>query len=371
MGNEMTAMQISGERIKYLQEHKPSPKDDKACKALYNSGTVLFQQRRFMEAIAEFTKAIDLCPGMATIYRERSKCYLQSKRYKEALNDGLMCTRLAPNWAKGDLCVAMALFAMDRPIEAAKAATAGLKIDPNDAALQMIAAECPKRQKELKHTAATGMVADWEKNQIVAMSNSLTKEQALKNANKMKEHGNSLLKKGLYGEAVHQYSLAILMCPDNHVFYSNRCAAFVKMERFDQALSDAQKCIDLKPDWIKGYFRTINALLKLGEMDEARQVLKQARPIVGRDAQWSSLQRLCPELLEETKENGSDSKGCVMEKELNKLKEPLTLKDKEMEDLNQDLLKKQDHSKCMGWNMLILCTCVCVLFVSLSFTFLR
>ena len=52
-------------------------------------------------------------------------------------------------------------------------------------------------------------------------------------------------------KAVECYTEAISLDPSNHVFYSNRSAAYAKDKKYEQALSDAKKCVELKPDWGK------------------------------------------------------------------------------------------------------------------------
>ena len=41
------------------------------------------------------------------------------------------------------------------------------------------------------------------------------------------------------------------MDPDNHVLYSNRSAAYAKDAKYDQALADARRTVELKSDWAK------------------------------------------------------------------------------------------------------------------------
>ena len=48
----------------------------------------------------------------------------------------------------------------------------------------------------------------------------------------------------LYGEA-------ISLDPSNYVYYSNRAAAFVRLHKYKESLTDANKTIQLKPDWPK------------------------------------------------------------------------------------------------------------------------
>ena len=39
--------------------------------------------------------------------------------------------------------------------------------------------------------------------------------------------------------------------PKNHVLYSNRSAAYLKKNDYDKALEDAERVIEVKPDWPK------------------------------------------------------------------------------------------------------------------------
>jgi stress-induced-phosphoprotein 1 len=39
------------------------------------------------------------------------------------------------------------------------------------------------------------------------------------------------------------------------VFYSNRSGAYASLEKYQEALEDATKCVELKSDWAKGYVR--------------------------------------------------------------------------------------------------------------------
>ena len=55
-----------------------------------------------------------------------------------------------------------------------------------------------------------------------------------------------------YKGAVDLLKKAIKLDPDNHIFYSNRAAAFMALEQDEKALVDADECIRLQPTWAKG-----------------------------------------------------------------------------------------------------------------------
>jgi stress-induced-phosphoprotein 1 len=84
-----------------------------------------------------------------------------------------------------------------------------------------------------------------------------------------KDRGNNAFKDGRYEEAIDQFTQAINMDPTNHIYYSNRSAAYASMKMWDEALDDAKKCIDIQPTWAKGWSRKGAALHGRGNFDMA------------------------------------------------------------------------------------------------------
>lgn len=78
---------------------------------------------------------------------------------------------------------------------------------------------------------------------------------------------------GEYLKAAALYTKAIKAEPDNHVYYSNRSNAFLKLSKVQKALEDADKCIELAPEFVKGYHRKASALHAGERSDEACEVL--------------------------------------------------------------------------------------------------
>ncbi|MDG2774712.1 tetratricopeptide repeat protein, partial [Vibrio parahaemolyticus] len=69
--------------------------------------------------------------------------------------------------------------------------------------------------------------------------------------------------------AIHHFSDAIALAPSNHVLYSNRSAAYASLKNYADALADAKKTVELKPDWSKGYSRLGAAHLGLSQYGDA------------------------------------------------------------------------------------------------------
>ena len=78
-------------------------------------------------------------------------------------------------------------------------------------------------------------------------------------ATELKEEGNQLYAKGNTTEAIDRYTQALELNPKDHIVFCNRSQAYLSISELDQAYSDAQNAINIKPDWAKGYQRKINA----------------------------------------------------------------------------------------------------------------
>lgn len=85
----------------------------------------------------------------------------------------------------------------------------------------------------------------------------------------LKERGNAALADNHLDEAIKCYSEALELDEKNAVLYSNRSAAYAKAGLYERSLQDAEKAIELRPDWAKAYSRKGAALAYLGRRHEA------------------------------------------------------------------------------------------------------
>uniref|UniRef100_A0A8R7U4U8 Serine/threonine-protein kinase BSK1-like TPR repeats domain-containing protein n=1 Tax=Triticum urartu TaxID=4572 RepID=A0A8R7U4U8_TRIUA len=76
--------------------------DDKNTKAeLKLCGDVAVKRKNYRGASAFYSEAIELDPSDATLYANRSLCYLQMTEAGKALRDANTCIKLRPEWLKG------------------------------------------------------------------------------------------------------------------------------------------------------------------------------------------------------------------------------------------------------------------------------
>lgn len=89
---------------------------------------------------------------------------------------------------------------------------------------------------------------------------------------KFKELGNKALLAKNYSEAIKQYTAAINLDGSNHLYYSNRSAAYLSKGDANNALEDANACIGLNPTFAKGYSRKGAALHSLKRYNDSISV---------------------------------------------------------------------------------------------------
>lgn len=93
----------------------------------------------------------------------------------------------------------------------------------------------------------------------------------------LKELGNKAYKEKGYEQAVHYFTSALSQPSTNkHILYSNRAAAHIGLKHYAEALEDGKNCVELAPNWDKGYSRVGVAYLGLQKLDEAEENFKKA-----------------------------------------------------------------------------------------------
>ena len=92
-------------------------------------------------------------------------------------------------------------------------------------------------------------------------------------ADEAKARGNAHFKAQDYPAAIIEYSEAIDRNPDDPAFasrvYSNRSACYAKKMAIPDALKDADMCIKMDPEFVKGYLRRAHCLTVMKKYDDA------------------------------------------------------------------------------------------------------
>lgn len=85
-----------------------------------------------------------------------------------------------------------------------------------------------------------------------------------------------------------KFTQAIALQPDNHILYSNRSAAYASKKEWDNALKDAEKTTEIKPDWAKGWGRKGAALHGAGDLVGANDAYEEGLKLDADNAQLKS-----------------------------------------------------------------------------------
>lgn len=89
-------------------------------------------------------------------------------------------------------------------------------------------------------------------------------------AMELKDKGNKELLSGHFLQAIKFYSDALEYRPTNAIILSNRAQAFIKVENYGLALSDADLAIESDPQYAKAYYRRASANYALNHFKKAR-----------------------------------------------------------------------------------------------------
>ena len=108
----------------------------------------------------------------------------------------------------------------------------------------------------LSSCESTGTSSSASKTTAEASSSNTAPSTADKaQAEQLKLKGNALMSSKDYAGAIAAYTPAIGLDPTNPVYYSNRAAAHSSNNNHEEAVKDAQKAIEVDPNFVKGYHR--------------------------------------------------------------------------------------------------------------------
>jgi tetratricopeptide (TPR) repeat protein len=125
---------------------------------------------------------------------------------------------------------------------------------------------------------------------IAQINESIGLEQTLssKDANVYLFRGADYFRKGLYDQAVSDFTRAIEINPEHAEAYSNRGVAYVKKGDYDRAISDYNKALEIDPDYAQAYSNRGTAYTVKGDYDRAFSDFDRALKINPRNAEACS-----------------------------------------------------------------------------------
>jgi len=98
-----------------------------------------------------------------------------------------------------------------------------------------------------------------------------------------KDEGNKYFNLNKFDNAIQSYTKAISLNPNVPTYYTNRALAYMKNNRFPQAVDDARAALERDSTLVKGHFYLGSSLLELEKIDEAIKHLQTAFELAKKD----------------------------------------------------------------------------------------
>ncbi|KAJ5121076.1 uncharacterized protein N7515_009037 [Penicillium bovifimosum] len=107
-------------------------------------------------------------------------------------------------------------------------------------------------------------------------------------ADALKAEGNKAFSAKDYPTAIEKFTEALAIEPQNHILFSNRSAVYAAQQEYQKALEDAEKAIEIQPNWSKGHVRKGAAYRGLGDLLAAHDAYDEALKLEPGNAQAKS-----------------------------------------------------------------------------------
>jgi len=246
------------------EEEKEKKQTKEAALKEKEAGNAAYKKKNFDEAIEHYTKALDLWDEDITFLTNRAAVYLEMGNYDKCIED---CDSAVSKGTELHTDFKIIAKAMTRKGKAL------VKLERYDEAIEIF------NQSLTEHRNADTLNALRETEKILKDAQDKAYVD-LDLCAQEKEAGNEAFKLQQYPEAVKHYTEALKRGPpevneEAYKLYSNRAACYTKLCAWFDGLKDAEKCIELKPDFGKGYSRKGNIQFFMKEYDKAMESYKQ------------------------------------------------------------------------------------------------
>jgi len=241
--------------------------------SLHRKGKQLLDNRDYRAALSIFTSMREQVPYSDDLLMDISLCLIGLKQYEEA-------QRYASEVMRNDRNNIRAIYVRGRALHRA---------GDFDMAVKFF-----KKALNLNPDFAEARVA-WK--QARALAN-------------LKEEGNAQFGRGNYAEAVEAYTSALEIDPENDNFnkalYANRAAALIHLKKYDDALNDCNRALELDPKYHKVLQRRGDVYMQLEEYEKALHDYENFRRSVPRSQQRGIREKIHKAQLEQKKAERKD-----------------------------------------------------------------
>lgn len=216
--------------------------------------TVLYDMKRYPEAVEDDTKAIALEPDNAEYYHSRAVTLHAMRQYEQALVDRTKAIELEPTSARYYHQRAVTLHEMGRYKPALDDYNKAIELDPNNA--------------KYYHGRAITLHSMNQYEQALADRNKAI-ELAPSNAPYYDQRAVTLHAMEQYEQALVDRNKAIELAPSNARYYNQRAVTLHAMKQYEQALVDRNKAIEIDPNNASYYYGRAITLYEMKQYEKA------------------------------------------------------------------------------------------------------
>jgi DnaJ homolog subfamily C member 7 len=203
-------------------------------------GNTCFKKQEYLMSVGHYSNAISIDKRNATLYTNRALAHQKMESYDRAISDAKCAVAIDVNYLKAYVILIKSQLIANMLVSAAET----LGDIPNAFA---------------------------DRIEVTDLANSV--------AAAAKDSGNISFKSGDINEAISMYSVAISCDPSNHVYYSNRSAAYQSRKSWREALNDAERCLLRCSTFAKAYIHKGRSQIQLKRFDDAEKTVAMANRV--------------------------------------------------------------------------------------------
>jgi superkiller protein 3 len=240
----------------YAQETQPSPE---LAREHYYQGVFYGKQEKYVEAVMELEKAIELNPAYADAYNALGVIYHQQKLYQKAIEHYFLAIEAEPGHAKAHTNLAIVYHEQKEYRKAVHQLEKALEIDPNYAPAKNLIDRVRKKADEQD-------AKELERQQKEAKRSSQPKPQNTpKSAQPFFDSGTNLIRQGKIDAGIQEYHKGLKLQPRSAEGYTLLGMAYREKYRATKEIKWRQKEISTFTKALKYDPKHVPALLSLGE----------------------------------------------------------------------------------------------------------
>jgi len=252
------------EALSLVEKYESVLENDKDLPLI--AGNVHVHKQDLQGALANFTRALEVDPKMATGYVNRGFVLNDLKQPGKASKDLQTALKLQPDYGEAHLGLAYADLQLRRPKPALRQLDAAEKILGRSRPLHLARAEAFRQEVDYTHAAAEYRAA------LEEDANDLTTQLA---------YAGVLYRMRKYDEAIAALNAALKISPNEAAIYALMAQVHAKQGDRDQTLQDIEATDRLGGERVEILTATGDALLTLGDRGAAMQRFAGALEVAG------------------------------------------------------------------------------------------